>query len=57
MCLLSVFNAYLRVITPISIDREETRTHRKSLSVMLRGFFVYIQQVKTNPLKYRILHL
>ena len=24
---------------------------------MLRGFFVYIQQVKTNPLKYRILHL
>ena len=22
-------NAYLRVITPISMDREETRTHRK----------------------------
>lgn len=35
----------------------ESRTHRKSLSVMLRGFFVYIQQVKTNPLKYRILYL
>ena len=24
---------------------------------MQRGFFVYIQQVKTNPLKYRILYL
>ena len=29
----------------------------KSLSVMLRGLFVYIQQVKKNPLKYRFLHL
>ena len=24
------------------MDRKETRTHRRSLSVMLRGFFVYI---------------
>ena len=27
----------------------------ESLSVMLRGFFVHIQQIKTNPLKYSIL--
>ena len=29
----------------------ESRTHRKSLSVMLRGFFVYIQQVKTKSVE------
>ena len=39
------------------MDRKETRTHRKAFQLKLRGFFVYTQQVKTNPLKYRILHL